>query len=331
MGGSSRITIRMSIPVSEKPRIGVSSCVFGQKVRYDGQHARDEFVQKTLHRFVEWVPVCPEVDIGMGVPREPVRLRGTQAVPRMVGQQSGTDWTDRMSAYAQQRVGQLEQQQIHGYIVKAKSPSCGMERVRVYGRGNGVHSVRGRGLFTRALMEASPCLPVEEDGRLHDMQLRENFITRVFAYQRWRALVSTRPTIARLVAFHARHKLLLLAHHEPSMRRLGRMVAEAKQHPISHVLDTYGHLFMDALGQHATSKTHANVLQHMLGHVSEYIDSETRQSVAQTISDFRRGYAPLLAPLVLIHHYVKRFHVAYLLDQVYLQPHPKELMLRNHA
>ena len=231
---------------SGKPRIGISSCLLGQQVRYDGGHKRDRCLTQTLGRFVEWVPVCPEVEVGMGVPRERVRLVGSARQPRMIGEQSGKDWTAAMQRYAQARVAQLAPLRLSGYVLKSKSPSCGMERVRVYGR-SGVVVGSGRGLFAIALTVAYPLLPVEEEGRLGDPALCGHFIERAFAYQQWQALVSGAASLHTLVAFHASHKLLIMTHSEGHMRRLGRLVAEANSRPLRVVLEEYGRCFMDAL------------------------------------------------------------------------------------
>jgi uncharacterized protein YbgA (DUF1722 family)/uncharacterized protein YbbK (DUF523 family) len=283
-----------------------------------------------LGLFVEWVSVCPELEVGMGVPREPVRLVGSPSRPRMIAERSGLDWSERMNGFASKRVGALERMNLAGYILKKNSPSCGMERVRVYGK-SGVPSRQGRGLFAHCLMERLPLLPVEEEGRLSDPGLRENFVERVFAYHRWRTMVGARPSVGKLVAFHTRHKLALLAHSEKDFRRLGRLVADAKKRPLGEVLDHYGRLFMEALAVRATTRKHTNVLEHMLGYFSSRLTADERAEVLELIRDYHRGVVPLIVPITLVRHYVRKYEVGYLQDQVYLDIDPKELMLKNHV
>jgi len=235
-----------------------------------------------------------------------------------------------MQAYAKKRVKDLASMDLSGYILKRASPSCGMERVRLHGEGTPPRR-HGRGLFAQALMEQLPLLPVEEEGRLSDPALRENFIERTFAYQRWRGLTAGKLSRRALVDFHARHKLLLLAHSEPHLRRLGRIVAMIKGRGVSAVAEEYGHLFMEALGVRATVRKHVNVLGHIAGHFSEGLATDERAELFEVINDYHRGLVPLVVPLTLIRHYVRKSRVAYIQDQVYLQPHPKELMLRNHV
>jgi len=313
-----------------RPCIGISGCLLGQNVRYDGGHKHDSFLTQTLGPFVEWVAVCPEVEVGMGIPRESVRLVGSPEQPRMLAERSGRDWTAAMQAYAKKRVRQLATMDLSGYILKRASPSCGMERVRVYGTSR-VPSRQGRGLFAQVLMDELPLLPVEEEGRLNDPALRDNFIERIFAYQRWRTLTAGRPSRGALVEFHTQHKLVLLAHSEPHLRRLGRLVAAAKTRPLKAVMDEYGHLFMEALAVPATVRKHVNVLQHIVGYFTDRLTAEERDELREVIADYHRKLVPLVVPLTLIRHYVKKYWVGYIQEQVYLQPHPKELMLRNHV
>lgn len=314
-----------------KPRIGISSCLLGQRVRYDGGHKKDEFLTKTFGRFVEWVAVCPEVEVGMGTPRESIRLVGSATSPRLMGDRSGRDWTEPMLTYSKRRVGELGTMNLAGYVLKKDSPSCGMERVRVYPSKGKAPNRNGRGLFAQVLIDASPLLPIEEEGRLNDPKLRDNFIERVFAYTRWQALASDRPSIGKLVAFHTAHKFVLMAHSEPHLRRLGRLVAGAKGRPLREVLEEYGRLFMEALRVPATVRKHANVLTHLAGYFSKQLTPEERAELAEVITDYHRGLVPLIVSITLIRHYVKKYRVGYIQDQIYLQPHPKELMLRNHV
>jgi uncharacterized protein YbgA (DUF1722 family)/uncharacterized protein YbbK (DUF523 family) len=311
-------------------RVGISACLLGQEVRYDGGHKRDPFLTDTLAQFVEWVPVCPEVELGLGIPRETIRLEGDPDAPRLRAPKSGKDHTTAMQRLARARVGTLARQDLVGYVLKKDSPSCGMERVRVYG--DGVPPARsGVGTFARVLMERLPMLPVEEEGRLHDPALRENFVERLFAYARWQAFTTGRPSRAGLVHFHTAHKLTLLAHSPAAYRRLGILVAHAKERPLPDVLADYGDAFMTALRVRATPARHANVLEHVLGYFSKELTAMERQEMVDVIADHRHELVPLIVPLTLVKHHVRRLGIAYLEGQTYLDPHPKELMLRNHV
>jgi len=307
-------------------RVGVSACLLGHEVRWDGGHKRDRFVTNALGPWVEWVTVCPELELGLGVPREPIRLEGDPAAPRLVAPKSRTDHTAAMLAFVRARVDRLVAEDLSGYVLKSDSPSCGMQRVRVHRPRGGAPARTGVGFFARVLRERLPLLPVEEEGRLNDPTLRENFVERLFAYERWKRLAA-RPTRAGLVAFHTAHKLLLLAHDPAAYRRLGRLVARMKRRRAADVVATYGAAFMDALAACATPDRHANVLEHMLGYVSGELAPEERRELVELIADHRRGLVPLVGPLTLMKHHVRRLDVAYLAGQVYLDPYPRELML----
>ena len=313
-----------------KARLGISACLLGQKVRYDGGHKRDYFLTETFGSYVEWVPVCPELEAGMGVPRESVRLVGSKDEPKMIAERSGKDWTAQMNRFAAKRAKTLRALELSGYIFKKDSPSCGVERVRLY-TSKAIPNREGRGLYAGAVMKELPLLPVEEEGRLNDPGLRENFIERVFAYHRWQQSMKEHKSVRALIAFHTRHKFLLLAHSVQHYQRLGRMVAEAKKQPLGEAYETYGRIFMEALAVHANAKKHCNVLEHMVGYFSQQLSAEERKELVELIADFRRQLVPLIVPLTLIRHYVTKYKVAYLQGQVYLEPSPKELMLRNHV
>ena len=313
-----------------KPKVGISACLLGQQVRFDGGHKRDLFLTDLFGKFVDWVAICPEVEVGMGVPRETVRLIGAPAHPRMIAEKSGKDWTAAMHRFAAKRVRDIVDKQLSGYVFKKNSPSCGVERVRVY-NANGMAERQGRGLFAAALMNQCPLLPVEEEGRLNDQKLRENFIERVFAYHRWLQATSERRSPGALVRFHTSHKYLLLAHSERHYRRLGRLVAAPKQKSLTALYDDYSRVFMEALAVHATEKSHANVLDHMMGYFSKQLTAAERQELVQLIGEFRHQLIPLIAPITMIRHYTRKYQVAYLQGQLYLEPNPKELMLRNHV
>ena len=311
-------------------RVGISSCLLGNEVRFDGGHKHDPYITATLGQFFAWVPVCPEVEMGLSTPRETLRLIGDAVAPRLVFAKTGADQTDAMQAWAVKRLKALADLELCGYILKSKSPSCGMERVRVYGA-SGMPAKHGVGIFARALLAAFPLLPVEEEGRLHDLGLRENFVERVFAYRRWRDLVESGLTRGRLVAFHTAHKLLLMAHSPKHYAALGRLVADAKAQLPRALESAYGAQFMEALRVPATPKKQVNVLQHILGYLKRDLDAGDKTELLQVIGDYHRGLVPLIVPLTLLKHHLKRIGVPYVLDQVYLEPHPKELMLRNHV
>jgi len=311
-------------------RIGISSCLLGQNVRFDGGHKRDPFLVNTFGKYVEWVPVCPEVEMGLGTPRETLRLERRGGEVRFVMPKSGTDHTDGMRAWAGKRLAQLEGEDLSGYVLKKDSPSCGMERVRLYD-GNGVPARTGRGVFAEALLGRFPTLPVEEEGRLGDMRLREGFVKRVFAYHRMKAFFASRWTLGGLVAFHTAHKLLLMAHSPQAYQRIGRLVARGKALPRETLRDKYEADFMAALAIPTTNRRHTNVLQHMAGYFSRELPADERQELSALIEDYRKGLVPLIVPITLLRHHVRRFGVAYLQGQVYLEPHPKELMLLNHV
>ena len=319
----------MSSP-TEKLRIGVSSCLLGEEVRYDGGHKRDRYVTDRLGAYFEWVPVCPEVEAGFGLPRPSMQLHRDGELIRLREVKAGTDHTQQLERFSARRVRGLRAQELCGYVLKKDSPSCGAFRVKVYS-GKGPARRDGRGLFADALMEAMPNLPVEEEGRLNDPPLRENFIERVFAYARLRELFRGRVSNGRIVAFHTAHKLQVMAHSPVAYRELGRLVADVSRHPPADFRRAYEDGFMSALAKRATPGRNANVLQHAAGYFRKQLDSESRTELSELIHDYRNGLVPLVVPITLIAHYTRRLDVAYLRGQTYLEPHPRELMLRNHV
>lgn len=315
-------------------RLGISACLMGDEVRYDGGHKRDAFLMGTVTPFVEWVRVCPEVESGMSVPRPAVRLerpaKGAGTGLRMVDPKSGADHTDLMLNFSAARVATLAKEDLDGWILKKDSPSCGLERVRIHDA-SGMPERKGVGLFAAELMQRLPLLPVEDEGRLNDPGIRENFFERVFAYRRLKAALHPRWTVGGLVRFHTAEKCLLLAHDPEAYRELGRLVAGAKARPRAELAELYPAAFMKALKKLATPRKHQNVLQHMQGHFSEQLTSSERSELSGLITDYGNRLVPLIAPVTLIRHFVRRFDVQYLAGQSYLEPSPKELMLRNHA
>jgi len=316
---------------AEPIRIGISSCLLGESVRYDGGHKEDRFITQTLSEYFEYVPVCPELEFGLGVPREAIRLVGDPDSPKLLGVRSAADHTSGMQRFAVRRVKELAALDLDGYIFKKDSPSCGTQRVRVYDAESGMAVRKGVGLFARAFMAEFPLIPVEEEGRLTDPVLRENFIERVFCHHRWRQLRKAGVTRGRLVEFHTAHKLAVLAHSPRHYQELGRLVAAAKSLRPAELADRYGALLLAALALKATPSKHANVLEHIAGYFKRQLTAAEKEELHGVIADYRRGLVPLIVPITLVKHYVRKFDLGYLAGQVYLNPHPKELMLRNHV
>ena len=319
-------------PPFEQLRLGISSCLLGQEVRYDGGHKRDRFLTDVLGDYVTWVPVCPEVEIGLGTPRPTIRLeRMEDGSARLVMPSSGEDLTDRMVEYADDRIGRLEKHDLAGYVLKKDSPSCGMERVKVRDS-NGMPSRTGVGTFAAELLRLAPDLPVEEEGRLNDARLRENFITRIFAYRRWRDLEQSGPTRRRLMEFHAAHKYVLMSRNQAGMRRLGRLLGDSGRRDSARALAAaYRTGLTEVMRRPPGRKGHTNVLRHLAGYVSDGLDSGDRSELTESIGQYHEGLVPLIVPVTLLRHYVRKFDVETLQNQVYLWPHPHELMLLNHV
>lgn len=311
-------------------KLGISFCLLGNHVRYDGGSSWDRFLTDTLGRYVQYVSVCPEVECGLGVPRDFMRQVGDVNSPRLVTTRTGKDFTDKMISWAHKRVVELEQEDLCGFIFKKNSPSSGMERVKVYNE-KGVPVKKGIGIFARIFIEHFPLLPVEEDGRLHDVILRENFIERIFTLKRWREILSRKNSRGDLVVFHTRHKLLILSHSTKHYQTMGKLVASIKDIPFRELYTHYERLLMEALSLKATQKKHANVLQHMMGYFKKQLASGEKQELLGIIDHYREGSIPLIVPISLINHYVRKYDQPYLKQQNYLNPHPLELQLRNHV
>ena len=310
--------------------IGISSCLLGAKVRFDAGHKRDYYITDILGQYFSFVPVCPELEVGMGVPRESVRLIGSPDNPQMVGNKTGEDWTDRMNQYSRERVNRRDLQGLSGYLLKKGSPSCGMERVKVYS-GKGAPSKQAVGLFARALIERNPLLPVEEEGRLNDSRLRENFIVRVFAYHSLQELFKGKFSRGKVVEFHAGNKYLILAHSPAHYKQLGQLTAAISKLPPADFQYKYMNMFMEALKVKTTAKKNVNVLHHILGFLKKHLDSEDKKYLLEVIDDYRQELVPLIVPITLLKNYLHKCDIQYILGQTYLNPHPKELMLRNHV
>jgi uncharacterized protein YbgA (DUF1722 family)/uncharacterized protein YbbK (DUF523 family) len=327
----------MHMKDSEKPsrdaklRLGVSTCLLGELVRFDGGHKLDRYLVNTLGVFVEWVPVCPEVEMGLPIPRESMRLVGDPENPRLIAPKSGTDHTDQMENWASQRLEQLAADKLHGFVFKKDSPSSGLFRVKVHNE-HGMAQRIGTGIFPRALMKRFPLLPLEEEGRLNDLPLRENFIERIFAYYRWTELLDHDPTPGGLVRFHTAHKLTLMAHSPVHYQKMGRLVAQAGNLPWDELVAKYGEQLMEGLKVLAKAGKHVNVLQHLMGFLKNYLSRDDKAEMLGLIEDYRQGLLPLIVPITLLKHHLARHPVPdWVHQQVYLSPYPKELMLRNHV
>ncbi len=317
--------------MSESLKLGISSCLLGHKVRYDGQHKYDAWLVETLGNYVTYVPVCPEVECGLPVPREAMRLVGEVENPRLLTQQTKLDHTPRMLDWAAHRIEALALEELCGFVFKSKSPSSGMERVKVYPAKGGAGEKKGVGIFARQFMKAFPLLPVEEEGRLHDPVLRENFIERIFIMQRWLQLRREPWSAGALVDFHTRHKLLLMAHSPALYREMGKLVATVKQHPPQEFAGLYLARLMQATSHPATRAKHQNVLQHIMGYFKAELSASEKAELLEVIHNYCNRLLPLIVPVTLLNHYVRKYDKPYLAEQYYLQPHPQELALRNHV
>ncbi|CAI0813051.1 YbgA family protein [Serratia entomophila] len=314
--------------MNDKIPIGVSACLLGEPVRFDGGHKRLAFAVEQLAPYVRFEAICPEMAIGLPVPRPALRLvKQPQRTAMRYSNDPNVDVTDKMQQFAERRVAQL--QQLCGYIVCAKSPSCGMERVRVYSENGKDSRKSGAGLFTAELRRQMPWLPVEEDGRLNDAALRENFVERVYALYELNMLWRKGLTRGGLIAFHSRYKLSLLAHSQPEYRELGRFVANIdKWESLEAFAVEYRSRLMQLLTHKATRRNHTNVLMHVQGYFRRQLSAAQRQELAQLIDRYRQGMQPLLAPIALLKHYMAEYPDGYLAEQRYFEPYPEALRLR---
>ena len=317
--------------MKEKIKIGMSSCLLGEEVRWDGDHKHDQYVRDVLGSYFDYVSICPEVDVGMGVPRETVALYGTLENPKMITKRSKTDWTKKMNHYTKNRIHELTKENLCGYVFKSKSPSCGIGKVPIYSEFGSSRMRHGSGMFASSFVKVFPLVPVEDEGRLHDPVIRENFIVRIFCFHRLQLLVRKSFSIGSLVRFHTRHKFLILSHSRKKYDDMGELVANAKKIKTAELKTRYSKLFMAALTYKSTPKKNTDVLLHMTGFLKKILTREEKKNILSVIEDYRNELLPLVVPVTLIYHQVKKHNIEYLLDQVYLNPHPKELMLRNHV
>ncbi|WP_417661404.1 YbgA family protein [Pseudomonas sp.] len=318
----------MSDAAASKPRIAISACLLGEQVRYNGGHKESQLCSRTLSDYFDFVSICPEVAIGLGTPREPIRLVGNPDAPRAVGTVSrNNDVTERLAAYGRQIADELTD--ICGYILMQQSPSCGMQRVKVYQDNGRPSEPKGTGIFAAEFIARHPNLPIEEAGRLNDPVLRENFVARVFAYADWQQVLQAGLTRKRLIEYHTRYKYLLMATNPMQYKILGSLLGNLSQHELQALASDYFSRLMTALKNCATRGTHSNVLQHISGYLKQSLSAEEKQEMQSLISQYRRGVVPLVVPLTLLKHHFRMHPDHYINQQVYLQPHPENLSLRN--
>jgi uncharacterized protein YbgA (DUF1722 family)/uncharacterized protein YbbK (DUF523 family) len=315
-------------PATVTLKLGISACLLGAEVRFNGGHKQSHLCSRVLSEHFEFVPVCPEVGIGMGTPRAPIRLVGEPHAPRAVGTVNREeDVTDALAAYGERMAAQL--QGICGYIFMQQSPSCGLERVKVY-QTNGMPTPGGgRGIYAQAFCDQHPDLPVEEDGRLNDAVLRENFLARVYAYARWQQLLQSGLTRQTILEFHSHYKYQLMATDPVQYKALGQLLGNLGKYDLHELAPRYFSQLMQGLKKCATRRTHSNVLQHICGYLKKQLSGADKQEVSRLIAQYRNGIVPLVVPLTLIKHHFRHHPDTYIESQVYLQPHPESLSLRN--
>lgn len=317
--------------MNNKIKVGVSSCLLGEKVRWNAGHKQDKYIREVLARYFEYVPICPEMEVGMGVPRETVALYGDMENSRMISKKTKTDWTKPMQIYIKDRINSLSNEDLCGYIFKSKSPSCGIGRVPVYAEMGSNKAKHGPGKFAQAFINKYPLIPTEDEGRLNDPKIRENFIVRVFSLHRFQNLLKEKFSLKNWVNFHTHHKFLLLSHSRKHYDILGKLIAKAKSLKPSELKYRYGIIFMEGLTFKSTPKKNTDTLLHMMGFLKKILTKGEKEDILNTIEEYRKELIPLIVPVTLIRHQVKKYNIEYLAEQVYLNPHPKELMLRNHV
>ncbi|GAA3121065.1 DUF523 and DUF1722 domain-containing protein [Streptosporangium carneum] len=310
-----------------RPRVAVSSCLMGEPVRFNGGHSRDRFLSGELDPYVDWVRVCPEIELGLGAPRETLRLERSPAGPRLVTRKSGVDLTAGMASLGERRARTLD---VDGYVFKSRSPSCGLHGIPVY-EGDAAVDRRGTGVFAARILAAHPLLPVEDEGRLNDPLLRETFVERIFAQARLRALLESDWHARDLVAFHSRHKMQMLAHDPAAYREAGRVVAHAGSRPREELAADYARAFGTAFARKASIGRNVNVLQHCMGMMSDSLDAARRADLGEVIASYRAGQVALSVPATLLRHHARGEDAGYVRDQTYFSPYPQELRLRNHV
>jgi len=316
--------------MEEKIKIGISSCLIGNKVRWDGDDKLDRFITDTLGKYLEFVPVCPEAECGLGTPRETLRLEGDPENPRLVTRKEKADLTELMVAWSKKKLIELKKEDLCGYIFKSKSPSCGMERINVY-QETGAPVKQGTGIFAKIFMDRFPQIPAEDDGRLHDPKLRENFIEMLFTLKRWRNTLAAGKQMNNLINFHTQNKLLILSHNQKIYRRMGKLVANHDDISLDNLFSQYEALLLEALKLQTTVKKNINVMMHIMGYFKKELSSDEKRELIDIIEKYRNNTVPVIVPITLLNHYVRKYRQPYLQSQTYLHPHPVSLKLRNHA
>jgi len=319
-----------AVTVHKPIRIGISSCLLGDRVRYDGGHKQDHFLTDVMGPHVEWVAVCPEFEIGLGVPREPIELERKSGEIRLVSIETRADHTKTMQRWAKRRLDELHRENLSGYILKSRSPSCGIGRVPIYLE-NGAREGNGRGLFASGLLESFENLPVEDEARLATPMHRENFIERVFAYRRLRQLFDGRWKNRDVAEFHVQHELLLMAHSPRLSREIGRVVDQIANYPRKEFRQHYESLFMQAMKSATNRRRHAKVLRHIADSFAEQLDPAQTNELGRIIEGYSQGLEPLSTLLASIRILARRFGIHYLEEQVYLNPRPEEAALRDRV
>lgn len=317
--------------MKEKIKIGISSCLMGNKVRWDGDHRQDRFLTDTLGIHLAYVPVCPETECGLGIPREPMRLEGNPDACRLISIETQQDLTNQMVQWTEKKLSDLFFENLDGFIFKSKSPSCGKERIPVYINTGGPAIKQGVGIFAKAFMTRFPQIPVEDDGRLHDPKLRENFVETIFTLKRWRQPRAEKPKMRHLLDFHTRNKLLILSHSPDIYRQMGKLTAGDPPLPLDVAFDQYETFLLSALKRPTTVKKNINVLMHLMGYFKKDLSGDEKIEILELIESYRNRSVPLIVPISLINHYVRKYRQPYLSSQTYLNPHPVSLKLRNHA
>lgn len=307
-------------------KIGISSCLLGEKVRFDSGHKKNAYINGVLADYFEFAAFCPEVEIGLGIPREPIRLVRLQGKVHCKGSKNeALDVTDKLCDIAEKQ--QKWHKGLSGYLLKKDSPSCGMARVKVYN--NDMPKREGVGLYAKTLMDNFPHLPVEEEGRLEDAQLRENFIQRVYVYSRWKALENEGVSLPKLQIFHAQHKYIFMSHNQTKAKKLGALLVGTHPADLHQLADQYLELMTAILKVIATKKNHVNTLQHIQGYLKKHLNADDKAELVSLIDDYRQGLLPLVVPITLLRHHFRKHPNAYITESYYMQPHPGELMLLN--
>ncbi len=313
----------------DKIKVGVSSCLLGNKVRFNSQHKLDHYITDVLGQWFEFTPVCPEVECGLPVPREAMRLVGDRNQQRLITSLTGIDHTERMAGWIETKLPELEKENLMAFIFKTKSPSSGMRKVKIYSEQGNPVSYDGEGLFAKAFMKRFPDIPVEDEGRLKDSGIREQFIESIFVLDRWRQAVSE-GQVNRIVDFHTRHKYVFMAHSPDKLKVLGKLVAESGKREYKELVRLYRPHLIELLREQKTVKKNYNVLLHILGYFKKNITAYEKQELLGEAELYYKGYSPLIVPLTLIRHYTRKYEEPYLMNQHYLNPHPAELGLLNH-